>query len=401
MRIRGVAGVLACACALLLTSCTGTISPSPPPSGSADAEAGNCPPGTSPQDGLCLSGDAASEDLAAILRSQFEADELNAVIAGVWHDGEPVLIGALGESMDGVPATPDMHHMLGNLTTPMLTTVVLQQVEAGTLSLDDPLSKWYPELPSADAITIEMLLHNVSGYSQYTAQEDFLQQLYANPFRHWEVDEIIAIGTEGGTVYTPGTDWMFSDTNSAVLVGVLEKATGTPVSELLQTGVFDPLGMDDTTASLDADWPQPVLHGYDGERGVWEDVTNWSPTWAHFAGGVGSNQEDVHVFLDALASGELLSDEYHEIQLAPTTVGIGTNTPEQYWAMGALMLNGWAFLNPGIPGYYGAGGTLPDEGWTMVVYTTASPETDPADATATDIFRQFTGIVAPEHSLEH
>jgi D-alanyl-D-alanine carboxypeptidase len=50
---------------------------------------------------------------------------------------------------------------------------------------------------------------------------------------------------------------------------------------------------------------------------------------------------------------------------------------------------------------YGAGGTLPDEGWTMVVYTTASPATDPSAATATDIFRQFTSIVSPEHSLEH
>jgi D-alanyl-D-alanine carboxypeptidase len=398
MRIWGVAGALACA--VLLTSCTATISPSPPPSGSADAEAGGCPSGTSLHEGLCVSGDAVSDDLAATLRSQFEADELNAVVAGVWHDGEPVLVGALGESMSGVPATPDMHHMLGNLTTPMFTTVVLQQVEAGVLSLDDPLSKWYPELPSSDEITIEMLLLNTSGYSQYTAKEDFLQALYTDPFRRWGVDEIIAIGTEGGTVYEPGTDWMFSDTNTTVLMGVLEKATGTPTAELLQTGVFDPLDMDDTTASLDADWLEPVLHGFDGERGVWEDVTNWNPSWAHFAGGVGSNQEDVRVFLEALGSGELLSDEYHEIQLAPATVGIGTNTAEQYWAMGALMLDGWAFLNPGIPGYYGAGGTLPDEGWTMVVYTTASPATDPAAATATEIFRQFTGIVSPEHSLE-
>lgn len=398
MRIWGVVGALAGA--LLLTSCTATVSPSPPPSGSADAEAGACPPGTSSNDGLCLSDDAGADDLAAILRSQFEALELNAVIAGVWHDGEPVLIGALGESMSGVPATPDMHHMLGNLATPMFTTVLLQQVEAGVLSLDDPLSKWYPELPSADVITVEMLLLNTSGYSQYTAQEDFLQDLYADPFRQWEIDEIIAIGTEGGTVYEPGAGWMFSDTNSTVLMGVLEKATGTPIAELLQTGVFDPLGMDDTTASLDADWLEPVLHGFDGERGVWEDVTHWNPSWAHFAGGVGSNQDDVHVFLDALGSGELLSDEYHEMQLAPTTVGIGTNTPEQYWAMGALMLNGWAFLNPGIPGYYGAGGTLPDEGWTIVVYTTASPATDPSDATATEIFRQFTSVVSPEHSLE-
>jgi CubicO group peptidase (beta-lactamase class C family) len=168
----------------------------------------------------------------------------------------------------------------------------------------------------------------------------------------------------------------------------------------MQTGILDPLEMDDTTLARDGDWPQPVLHGYDGERGVWEDVTYWNPSWAHFAGGTGSNAADVAVFLDALGSGELLSDEYHELQFAPTTAGIGTNTDDQYWAMGFLVVNDWVFMNPGIPGYYGAGGTLPDEGWTMVVYTTASQRTDPAVATATEIFRQFTSVVSPAHSLE-
>lgn len=358
-----------------------------------------CPAGTSSELGLCLADDAISAELAGILRSEFEADELSAVIAGVWHDGRPVLLGALGESMPGVPATPEMHHMLGNLSTPMLTTALLQQVEAGALSLDDRVSAWYPQLPGADAVTIEMLLHNTAGYSQFTGQQDFLAALYADPFRVWTVDEIIAIGTAQGPLFPPGTDWMFSDTNSAVLVGVLAQASGTPVAELIQTGILDPLEMRDTTVARDGNWPQPVLHGYDGERGVWEDVTHWNPSWAHFAGGVGSNAEDVATFLDALGSGDLLSPDFHDVQFAPTIVGTGTNTADKYWAMGFLVLNGWMFMNPAIPGYTGAGGTLPDEGWTMVIYTTASQATDPAKASATDIFVEFTKVVSPDHSL--
>jgi CubicO group peptidase (beta-lactamase class C family) len=352
------------------------------------------------QEGLCLSGDAIAEELAGILRSQFAADELSAVIAGVWRDGEPVLFGALGESMPGVPATPDMHHMLGNLTTPMLTTVVLQQVEAGTFSLDDTIDAWYPDLPDASTVTIEMLLHNTAGYTQFTGRDDFLADLYANPFRVWEIDEIIDIGTAGGPEFEPGTGWGFSDTNSAVLVGILAKATGVPVSDLVESGVLEPLGMDDSTAALDGNWPQPVLQGYDGERGVWENVTHWNPSWAHFAGGVGSNAQDVGTFLDALRSGELLTDESHELQFAPQTVGIGTNTAEAYWAMGFLVVRGWVFMNPNIPGYTGAGGTMLEDGWTVVVYTTASQQTDPTIAPASDIFRLFTTVLTPEHSLE-
>lgn len=396
-----MAGVIGLACALLLSACTVAAS-DPAPSLTRDAEptADACLSGTTLQGGLCLAGDEVSEELAGILRAEFEADALSAVIAGVWHDGEPVLFGALGDSMPGIAATPDMHHMLGNLSTPMLTTALLQQVQAGVLDLDDTVATWYPEVPAADTVTVEMLLHNTAGYSQFTGQADFLADLYADPFRVWEIDEIIDIGTAGGPLFEPGTDWMFSDTNSAVLVGILAKATGTPVADLMQTGILDPLEMNDTTLARDGDWPQPVLHGYDGERGVWEDVTYWNPSWAHFAGGTGSNAADVAVFLDALGSGELLSDEYHELQFAPTTAGIGTNTDDQYWAMGFLVVNDWVFMNPGIPGYYGAGGTLPDEGWTMVVYTTPSQRTDPAVATATEIFRQFTSVVAPAHSLE-
>jgi D-alanyl-D-alanine carboxypeptidase len=396
-----MAGFIGLACALLLSACT-VAAPGPAPSltGAPELTADACPSGTTLEGGLCLAGDEVSEELAGILRAEFEADELSAVIAGVWHDGEPVLFGALGDSMPGIAATPDMHHMLGNLSTPMLTTALLQQVQAGVLDLDDTVATWYPEVPAADTVTVEMLLHNTAGYSQFTGQDDFLADLYADPFRVWEIDEIIDIGTAGGPLFEPGTDWMFSDTNSAVLVGILAKATGTPVADLIQTGILDPLEMNDTTLARDGDWPQPVLHGYDGERGVWEDVTYWNPSWAHFAGGTGSNAADVAVFLDALGSGELLSDEYHELQFASTTAGIGTNTEDQYWAMGFLVVNDWVFMNPGIPGYYGAGGVLPEEGWTMVVYTTQSQRTDPSVATATEIFRQFSSVVSPAHSLE-
>lgn len=385
--------------ALLLVGCTADPSPTPTPSSTPAPVAEGCPAGTSLREELCLADGATADELSGILHSQFTDARLNAVIAGVWHDGEPVLVGALGESMTDVPATADMHHLLGNLSTPMFTTVVLQQVEAGALSLDDPLSTWFPDLPAADQVTIDMLLHHTSGYPHYTEIQSFLDQLWADPFRHWAIQDLVDIGVAGGPVFTPGSDWLFSDTNTLILQQVIEEVTGRPVGELLQEDIFDELGMDDSTAAFDANWPSPVLHGYSNERGVWEDVTNWSPTWTYTAGGVGADQEDVRVFLDALGDGSLLSPELHDLQFAPSTAGLGPWTEEQYWAMGFLQLDGWVFLNPGLSGYYGAGGTIPEEGWTMVVYTTASKAGDQSLPTATEIFRQFTAVVTPEHSL--
>ena len=45
-----------------------------------------------------------------------------------------------------------------------------------------------------------------------------------------------------------------------------------------------PLKLRSTRMTRTAETPRPVLHGYTDERGVWEDATFWSPTWARTPG---------------------------------------------------------------------------------------------------------------------
>ena len=317
MRAIAIAGVMAVS--LMATACTGPIISTP--SAAPTSDASTCPDGTTANEQFCFSDDPIAEQLAEIVRAAYEADDLGAVIAGVWHDGEPVMVGAVGESMTSVPATIDMHHRLGNLAWPMLTTLVLQQVDAGVFALDDTLSTWFPEMPGSDQVTVKMLLQNTSGYQHYTEVQAFLEALWADPFRQWVLDDVIAYGVQDGPKFVPGTEWNFSDTNGLLMIKVLEAATGQPVLDLMHEGVWEPLGMHDTTPPLDSVQAEPVLHGYSDERGFWEDVSFWNPTWTSFVGGPASNQEDVRTFLDALGSGELLSDELHELQLAPELAG--------------------------------------------------------------------------------
>ena len=269
---------------------------------------GRMPGGTSEAEGLCVAEGAEAEEAAALVRSLFESESLGSVIIGVWRAGEPVLVGALGESLTGVPATVDMHHRTGNVGHSIVETVLLQQVEKGTLALDDPLSDYLPDLPSADQITIDMIAHSTSGYRQYTVVPEFQAELYENPFAHWDIDDVIAYGVDGGPQYTPGTDWNFSDTNILILARVLEEATGTPIAELVQDGVFDPLGMDQSSSPETAYLRDPVLHAYTGERDVWEEATFWHPSWTSFAGGWGSTQDDLRKLIEAVGTGELVSD---------------------------------------------------------------------------------------------
>ena len=102
----------------------------------------HCPRGTTASGGLCVGSGPTASQAAEMVRSTFQDASLGAVVVGIWSNDKPVLVGALGESMTGVPASVDMHHRTGNITATMLTTALLQQVDKRKLSMSDSFSKW-------------------------------------------------------------------------------------------------------------------------------------------------------------------------------------------------------------------------------------------------------------------
>jgi D-alanyl-D-alanine carboxypeptidase len=397
-RSRGLLGAIALAGVVLSAGCT-AIAPDSTSTVTTATPAEGCPDGTSGSDGLCLATGTEAAEAADLVRSLFESESLGAVVIGVWRAGEPVLVGALGETLTGVPATVDMHHRTGNIGHSLVETVLLQQVEKGTLALDDPLSTYLPDLPSADDITIDMLAHSTSGYQQYTVVPEFQAALYDDPFASWDIDDVIAYGVEGGLLYEPGTDWNFSDTNILVLARVLEVATGRPLAQLVQEGIFDPLRMTQTTSPANAYLRGPVLHAFTGERDVWEEATFWHPSWTSFAGGWGSTQDDLRALIEAVGTGTLLSEESHEAQLAPTSVGLGSNTDDRYYGMGISIVDDWLLTAPGLQGYHASIGYLRDQELTVVIYFTTTPEYDTTNR-STLIFEPLSAILAPENAVD-
>jgi D-alanyl-D-alanine carboxypeptidase len=355
----------------------------------------SCPRDTTRTQGLCVAHGAKAHQAANLVLQTFRDRAVGAITVGVWQKDKPVVVGALGDSLPGVlPATVDMHHVAGNICTPMLTTVLLQQVEAGKLALTDKLAKWFPEIPGANAVTIDNLAHMTSGYTHYPPLEAFQKAFYADPFRVWKPADVISYGVAGGPQYRPGTSANFSDTNTLILGEVLAKVTGRPVPQLLKQGIWDRLGMKNTVSVLDP-IPGPVLHSFTGERGVWEEATFWNRSWTSWAGGCASNQDDIRKFIEAVGSGKLLSKASHKLQLAPTTVGLGNNVAKRYWALGVAVVNGWVFTNPGLQGLHAGIGNLPGKKLTIVVYNTLTPKSDPDSNAAQDLMVAISELLSP------
>ena len=401
MRIRRTAaGFILLGLVIALVSCTApTPDASPTVSPPTDEPVAGCPAGTTDDAGLCLADTEEAAASAEVVRTLFESASLGSVIIGIWREGDPVLVGAIGETLPGVPATVDMHHRTGNVGHSIVETLLLQQVEKGTISLDDPLSKYFPELPSADEITIEMVAHSTSGYAHYTIDPAFQEAFYVDPFAVMDFDEVLGYGVNQPLLYAPGTSWNFSDTNILILGALLEQVTGQSINELAEDGIFEPLGLEDTSFAETAYIPDPVLHGFTNERGVWEEATFWNPSWTSFAGGWTSNQDDLRAIVEAVGTGALLSEESHELQLAPSTVGLGSNTDARYYGMGISIVNDWLLTSPGLQGYHASIGYLRDAQLTVVIYFTTTPDYDPSTR-GTLIFEPLSSILAPENAVD-
>ena len=265
----------------------------------------------------------AKAKIGAIVREAMAKRDLKAVLAGVAFGDKPLLIEAWGESMTGVPATPDMHFRNGSVAIAYIGTVLLQLHDKGVLSLDDKLSKWFPDYPKADQITLKMLINGTSGYADYVAEDAIVPLLYADPFRAWQPDELIALALKKPMPCDPGTCWSYAHTNFVILGKVLEKASGRPLQDLIRAGILEPLSLKDTRSEMTAIIQEPVLHAFDGERGRYEDSTYWDPSWTLAEGAImTSNIADILKSAAAIGEGTLVSPQSHAAQIAPETAKI-------------------------------------------------------------------------------
>lgn len=122
---------------------------------------------------------------------------------------------------------------IGSNTKTFVVTVLLQLVDEGKVSLYDKLSKYFPEYPKADKVTVEMLANMTSGIFNYSNDEEFRNEMLSNPSKVWTPDELIEIGLlKRGFNFEPGENFEYSNTNTIIIGKIIEKVTGNSLENL-------------------------------------------------------------------------------------------------------------------------------------------------------------------------
>jgi CubicO group peptidase (beta-lactamase class C family) len=137
------------------------------------------------------------------------------------------------------PALPSMRYSIGSISKQFTAAAVLLLAERGKLALDDPVSRFVPNLTRGNEVTIRQLLSHTSGYQDYWPQD------YVPPFMLQSItaDKILDQWARKPLDFDPGTDWQYSNTNFAIAGLIVEKASGEPLLQFLSERIFAPLGM--------------------------------------------------------------------------------------------------------------------------------------------------------------
>ncbi|MBV9323248.1 MAG: beta-lactamase family protein [Chloroflexi bacterium] len=372
-------------------------------------------------------GEQAAQ-VVAIARALMEQRNLRAVILRVLVDGQELVTDAFGESMTGVPATPDMHFRNGAVAISYMSTLLLRLVDQGVVSLDDTLATWLPELPLADSVTLRMLANMTSGYADYVPDAGFTSASYANPFREWTPQELIDVGIGQPHVFQPGTSWNYAHTNYVILGQALQRITGQPLNSLLRRYVLDPLGLRQTDDPGSAQMPAPVLHAFSSERraalGIpssarfYEESTFWSPSWTLAQGAIQyTNIYDMAATAVGVGTGALLSAASHQAQVDPGLLGFGhpqagcpgCRTLDQFYNYGlGVVLNGsWQLQNPLFGGYAAVEAYLPSKKIALALATTFDEQSFDdkgnylSGSAAQEMYAAIGGYLAPDDPPPH
>ena len=103
-----------------------------------------------------------------------------------------------------VPMRMDDYFRIASNTKTMTSTVILQLVQEGKLRLDDPISKYRPDVPNGQNISIAQLSEMRSGLFNYSVDQGFNETLDADPQKAWTAEELLAIGFAHPLNFAPG-----------------------------------------------------------------------------------------------------------------------------------------------------------------------------------------------------
>lgn len=213
--------------------------------------------------------------------------------------------------------SPMKHMRIASTSKAFSGAVALRLVDQGLLSLDDTIGERLPGLaPKWDAVTLRQVLSHTGGLPNFTTDPDFLAYFSEHITESdITIPELVEFVADQDLRFTPGTDYEYSNTDNLIVALFAEQATGSAYTDLLESEVFEPVGLERTFLPTGTSLPFPRIEGYD-IRPLEELTECCAMAFVSASGGLYSTPRELASFMRAYAGGKLFGAAVRAEQFA-------------------------------------------------------------------------------------
>jgi CubicO group peptidase (beta-lactamase class C family) len=232
------------------------------------------------------------------------------------------------------PLTDKTIFLIGSVAKTFTAAAVFKLREQGKLNLDDPVTKFLPELPYQN-VTLRHLLTHTSGLLEYQSEE-IIKEIAGQGVSNAELVKVFA-RLNPKRAFAPGTEWDYSNTNYIFLALIVERVSGKSFQQFIRENIFIPAGMTRSFVSI-SEIPEALIKevaaGYrftnplalapvnvetlNGARRTYATKRN-----LYGAGNVYSTTRDLFKFHQALQRGKLLNRQSLAEMYSPVKLKTG------------------------------------------------------------------------------
>ncbi len=214
-----------------------------------------------------------------------------------------------------VAATPATVYRIGSITKQFTAAAVMRLVESGSVQLTDSIGKYLPDLPKEwRSVKVRQLLNHTSGIPSYTNLGESWAKRWGE---YMSPDTLVALTAAMPMDFPPGTGWRYDNTGYVVLGMLIEKVSGKPYAEYLDSTMFRPLGLTSTRYCDRAPLIPHRARGYSRDRDAFINAPYLDMSQPFAAGALCSTVGDLARWNRLLATGKVVSPASYAAMTTP------------------------------------------------------------------------------------
>jgi len=307
--------------------------------------------------------DSLYNKIDEIVQSEVKYDLFSGTIL-VAKDGEIIYSKAFGEANkeQHISNLLETRFNISSIQKTFIATLIMQLHQEGLLSIDDPLSKYFPECPfnTADQIKIKNLLNHTSGLGNYRAHERYQKEIE----NYKQIIDVLPLLYEIPPEFNPNEKFNYSNTGYLLLKAIIEQVENKKYAEVLKQRILDPIDMNNTIFYKSGDLVSNKANGHMLSTQSKDYIKAKGEPAAYTGGGIYLTVTDLLKFDQALYTEDLLTEKNKQIMFTPVE-------PSRFYAYGWVVVpfgGTTVIYHPG-----GSGGfssefrRYPEKGYTIIV----------------------------------